>query len=137
MAEVIKGTAVCWSVGAIVCSAGISGSHFTQSTRVQRTSEKANVKDNGGTIKSQIFHGFMKTLSLTVIPSGDKTGGSADTHMPQAGTLVTITDDTGTIIDDNYNLISATENRTVDGVRTIDLELEAGDEGVELATAPV
>ena len=53
------------------------------------------------------------------------------------GTLVTVTDLNGTTIDDNYNVLSATENLTVDGVMTIDLELEAGDEGTELATAPI
>lgn len=145
MAETQKGRAVMWSVGALVFTAGIvssaSGS-FVQSARVSRQSEKTNIKDNGGTIRTQVFHGFTKSLSMTVVPSavsGTNTvvnaQSSGDSHLPAPGTLITITDDSGTIIDDNYNLISATQNRTVDGVVTIDLELEAGDEGVEIATA--
>lgn len=146
MGATIKGRAVKWSVGDIAFTAGISatGGFFTQSTNVQRVSEKSDIKDNGGTIRAQVFHGFKKTLSLTVIPastSGANTVANAVTNadalLPAPGTLITITDDSGTIIDDNYNLISAREGRTVDGVATIDLELEAGDEGVELATAPL
>lgn len=143
MAAVIKGTAVKWSVGAIAFTAGIisgTNANFTQSARITRTSEKANIKDNGGTVKTQVFHGFMKTLSLSVVPSGSTiiaANSSSDAYLPSPGTLITITDDSGTIIDDNYNVISCTENRTVDGVATIDLELEAGDEGTELATAAV
>jgi hypothetical protein len=143
MAAVIKGTGVCWSVGAIAFTAGIvsgTNGNFTQSTSLQRTSEKNNVKDNGGTVKTQVFHGFMKSLSITVVPNGSSIANantSADAYLPAPGTKISITDDSGTIMDDNYNLLSSKENRTVDGVRTIDLELEAGDEGVELATDPI
>lgn len=147
MSAVLKGRAVKWSVGTIACTAGIvsaSSAHFTQSVTTNRTSEKANIKDTGGVVQAQVFHGFMKTLSLTVVPcalSGTNTianaVSSSDAWMPAPGTLITITDDSGTIIDDNYNVISAREGRTVDGVATVDLELEAGDEGVELATAPL
>lgn len=143
MAAVIKGTGVCWSVGSIAFTAGIisgTNGNFTQSTRVQRTSEKTNIKDNGGTVKTQVFHGLMKALSISVVPTGSSianANASADAYLPAPGTTISITDDSGTIIDDNYNVISATENRTVDGVRTIDLELEAGDEGVELAGSAI
>lgn len=146
MAATIKGTAVKWSVGTIDFTAGIvtTDARMTQSARVQRTSEKTNIKDIGGTVKTQVFHGAMKTLSITVVPSGragvntvTEAERSADAHMPAPGTLVTVTDLNGTTIDDNYNVLSATENLTVDGVMTIDLELEAGDEGTELATAPI
>lgn len=145
MAETQRGRAVVWSIGGITYTGGIVSStadRFIQSVRVSRQSEKANIKDDGGTIRTQIFHGFTKTLSLTVVPaatSGANTEAnaqaSADSHCPAPGTVVAIADDSGTIIDDNYNVISATQNRTVDGVATIDLELEAGDEGVEIATA--
>lgn len=132
-----------WSVGAIAFTAGIisgTNSNLTQSARVARTSDKAEVKDAGGVIQAVIFHGFKKTLSLTVVPNGTTIANarsSGDAYMPSPGTTISITDDSGTIIDDNYNCISATQNRTVDGVMTIDLELEAGDEGVELAGAAI
>lgn len=147
MSAVLKGRAVKWSIGTVAFTAGIvsaTSAHFTQSTNLQRTSEKTNIKDTGGTVAAQVFHGFMKTFSITVIPaalSGTNTVANAvsssDSWLPAPGTLITVTDDSGTLIDDNYNVISAREGRTVDGVATIDLELEAGDEGVELATAPL
>lgn len=145
MAETQRGRAIVWSIGGVVFTAGIvSGTYdgFIQSARVSRQSEKANVKDDGGTIRTQVFHGFTKTLSVTIVPaatSGANTEvnaqASGDAHVPAPGTIVSVTDAAGTIIDDNYNVISATQNRTVDGVATCDLELEAGDEGVEIAAA--
>ena len=144
MAAIIKGTGVVWSVGAIVFTAGIvSGTNaaYTQSARMARTSEKTEVKDNGGVIKAVAFHGFKKTLSLTVVPAHATTLAGAVTSLdawnPPPGTLVTLTDDQGTLLDDNYNVISSSQSRTVDGVVTVDLELEAGDEGTEIATAPI
>src|SRR5678816_3298083 len=114
MSQVIKGTGVKWSVGALTLSAGIvsaaTTNHFTQSANIQRTSEKANIKDIGGTVRAQIFHGFMKTLSLTVVPCGTTVANaitSGDAWLPAPGTLVTVTDDSGTVADDNYNVISA------------------------------
>jgi hypothetical protein len=139
----IKGRAVVWSVGAITYTAGIvigTGDAFTQSLAVTRTSEKAEVKDNQGVIRAQIFSAFKKMLTITVVPAGG-TGGantiaiaraSADLCLLQAGTLIEVADDSGTTIDAKYNLISARENRTIDGAATIDLELEAGDEGVDI-----
>lgn len=144
MAAVIKGRAIVWSVGAITFSAGITmtnGESLTQSVAVTRTSEKAEVKDNGGVIRAQVFSGFKKTLSLTAVPAAASGGNTitnarttADNMMPAAGTLVTIVDDSGTIIDASYNVISARQNRTVDGVATIDMELETGDEGNDITT---
>jgi len=138
----IKGRAVVWSVGAITYTAGIvvgTGDAFTQSIAVTRTSEKAEVKDNQGIIRSQIFSAFKKTLTITVVPAGGSGANTlaiaratADVFLLQAGTLITVVDDSGTTIDASYNLISARENRTVDGAATIDLELEAGDEGVDV-----
>jgi len=144
MAAAIKGRAVIWSVGAITFTAGITMTNIeslTQSASVTRSSEKAEVKDNGGTIRAQIFSGFKKMLSLTVVPAaatGANTIANArtcgDSLLPSPGTLVTIADDSGTVIDASYNVISAKQNRTVDGVATIDLELETGDEGNDITT---
>lgn len=139
----IKGKAVIWSVGAITYSAGIvvgNGSLFTQSVGFTRTSDKAEVKDNQGIIKSVIFSAFKKVLAITVVPAGGATNtiasaqATGDIATLQAGTLITVADDSGTLIDGSYNLISAKQNRTVDGVATIDLELEGSDEAQDITT---
>ena len=141
MSAVIKGVGVVWSVGAITFTAGIvsaSNAGYTQSARFSRTSEKTEIKDNGGIIKAQVFHGFKKTLSMTIVPQGSSVANarsSMDAHCLTPGTTITVVDDSGTLIDASYNLISATQNRTVDGVATIDLELEQGDESNDLTTA--
>lgn len=141
----IKGRGVVWSIGGITFTAGIvssSAAEFVQSARFNRGSEKAEIKDDGGIIRTQVFHGFKKTLSLSVVPaalSGTNTvanaQASADAHTPAPGTTITVVDGAGTVIDASYNLISATQNRAVDGVATIDLELEQGDESNDLTVA--
>jgi len=141
MSAVIKGVGVVWSVGAITFTAGIvsaTNAGYTQSARFSRNSEKTEIKDNGGVIRAQVFHGFKKTLSMTIVPQGTSIANarsSMDAHCLAPGTTITVVDDSGTLIDASYNLISATQNRTVDGVATIDLELEQGDESNDLTTA--
>jgi hypothetical protein len=142
MSATLKGRAVFWSVGAITFTAGIVSStdpHMTQSSRLARSSERATLKDDGGVIRSMIYHGKTRTVSLTVVPyaatpslANAKT--SADPFLIEPGTTITVVDDSGAIMDGSYNLASATESRTVDGVRAIDLELEKGDEGVDTTT---
>lgn len=144
MAATVKGRGIIWSTGAIVGTAGIvsaTNASFVQSASVERTSEVTHIKDNGGTIRTSVFHALMKNLRLTVIPcalSGTNTLANAvssgDGHTIAAGTKVSLTDDSGTIIDDDYNVLSATQNRTVDGAVTVDLVLEASDEGIDLET---
>lgn len=145
MAAIVKGRGILWSTGGITYTAGIvsaTNPDFPQSARFARTSDKAEVRDNGGIIRTQVFHGFKKTLSLTVVPcalSGTNTlanaQSSVDAHTIAPGTTVTVVDDSGTLIDGSYNVISSTQNRTVDGVATVDLELENGDESNDLTTA--
>lgn len=151
MSAVIKGVGVVWSVGDIQYTGGIvSGNPNTagavQSLRVSRTSEKAIIKDNGGIARAAVFSGFMQTLSLTIVPRGSSIANAqtaADNHMIDAaagsgtsivGRAVTLVDANGTIVDGAYNCISATQNRSVDGVATIDIELEKGDEGNDITT---
>lgn len=141
MSATIKGTGVVWSMGGITFTAGIvtsSNGSLPQSLSFTRGSEKTEIKDNGGTIKTQVFHGFKKSLSITVVPSGSSvsaSNSSMDAHMPVPGTTITVADASGTLIDASYNLISARQNRSVDGVGTIDLEMEQGDESNDLTTA--
>lgn len=146
MSAVIKGKGMVWSVGAAVFTAGIvssSNEAAQQSQRLARTSEKAELKDISGEIIGQVFHGFRRNLSLTVIPYHDSTQAGAYASIEawglKPGTLVTITNAAADFaaVADNYNVLSATQNRTVDGIATVDLELEAGDETAEIATAPI
>lgn len=149
MASQIKGTAVFWSTAGITFTAGIvsstSGS-LVQSATLERTSEVARIKGTDGTIKTVVFSGNTKSLRITVVPcavSGTNTIAnaklSADAHVPKAGTLITVADDSGslpdTALEGSYNCISATQNRTVDGVLTVDLTLEGSDEGVDITAA--
>lgn len=141
----IKGRAIVWSSGGITFTAGIVSStnpDLVQSVRMNRASDKSEIKDDGGVIKTVVFSAFKKALSITVVPcalSGTNTianaQSSADAHLPKPGTTVTVVDGAGTIIDDSYNVINATQNRSVDGPATADLELEQGDESIDLTTA--
>lgn len=139
MAAIVKGSGCFWSTGAITISAGLTipATFYLQSAGLSRTSEKTTVKDNGGTIRVVIFHGFMKQMSINVVPYGSSLANgksSAENLTPTPGTAVTFTDDAGTIIDGVWNVIDAKQNRTVDNVATIDLTLENSDEGVDLTT---
>lgn len=141
MSATIKGVGIVWSVGGVTFTAGIvsaTNASLPQSLTFTRGSEKSEIKDNGGTIRTQVFHGFKKTLSITVVPSGTSVANarsSQDAHLIAPGTTVTVVDDSGTLIDASYNLISSRLNRSVDGVAAIDLELEQGDESNDLTTA--
>lgn len=138
MSATIKGRPVVFSTGAIVLTVGTALTNLTQSLTFNRQSDKAEVKDGtkGGAIVTQIFHAFKKTLSLTVIPaSADTTLAGAvtasDAHLIRPGVTATITDDKSTQTDASYNVISSRMSRTVDGVETVDLELEQSDDPVD------
>jgi hypothetical protein len=146
MAASIKGTAVFWSTGAITFTAGIvssSNASMVQSATIERTSDVARIKSTDGTVRTVVFSGLTRNLRITVVPCGAtppttstiadaKT--SAEAYIPKAGTLITVADDAGSVIDGNYNCISATQNRTVDGVVTVDLVLEGSDESTDITT---
>jgi len=144
-----KGLGVVYSVGEIVFTAGIvhdaTVDSAIQSLNIARESEMTEIKDNSGKVVTQVFHGFLKRLSMTIIPTSTSVAGAktaVEEHMTDAenlavsiiGAKLTITDDLGNIIDATYNVIAATENRTVDGVVTIDLELESSDESADITT---
>ena len=138
MSATIKGRAVLWSIGTVTFVGGCT-SMMPQSLRFSRTAEKTEIKDDSGVIRTQVFHGKKKAVSMTVIPF-DATSTTAaqammETGMPAIGTTITMTDSFGTMMDSSFNLISVTENRTVDGVGTLDFELEQGDESNDLTVA--
>ncbi len=132
MAADIKGTAVCWSIGGVTYAAtGLSGSSMVQSVRHGRTSESTPIKGSDGDISTLVYHGQMRSLSISVVPSGtakSDAAASRDSHMNTLvpGLKVVISDNSAgtSALETNWILKSATENRTVDGFTTIDLELE-------------
>lgn len=133
MGAVIKGTGVVFSTGAI---GGIL-THIEQSADAARSAEKTVVKDNGGAARAVAYHGFMKTLTLSIIPQGATVAlaqAAMDTGMYGPGTSLIITDDIGTVVDGTYNVDSSRQRRTVDGVAVLDLELSKGDEGNDITT---
>lgn len=143
MAADIKGTAVVWSIGGVTFTAGIvsaTNASMPQSVRYQRTAENTKIKDTGGDIKTIVYHGFMKTVSITVVPSHATAIASAVTskeaHLIAPGTKVTIADAQGsTQIEQNWIVVSCSEQRTVDGVCTVDLELENAETDLSTSAA--
>jgi len=131
MAADIKGTAIVWSIGGVTFTAGIvsaSNPSMPQSLQFSLTSENTKIKDNGGDIKTSVYHGFMKSLNMTVIPSAASIAAavtSKEAHLLAPGTKVTVADASGTtLIEQNWIVNKSTENRTIDGAVTVDLELE-------------
>jgi hypothetical protein len=143
MAADIKGTAVVWSVGTVTC-AGL-GTFMTQSTSFERSASKVDIKSTNGTVQTQVFSGFMRRFSMNIIPSASSITNAlaaSETCIPKPGTSLTIVDDLSTIIDakpgganDLYNVISVRQSRTVEGALSVDVELEASDESVQLGVS--
>lgn len=133
-----------WSVAGVTFTGAIASAtaeHFNQSVSAQRTSEHANIKDQTGVYRSSIYHGFLRSCTITVVPAalvGTNTianaAASGDAWLPQAGGVLTIVDANGAVIDGAWNIVSARQNRTIDGVMTAEVELEAGDDGVDITT---
>lgn len=143
MSATIKGTAVVWGVGGVTFTAGITSTSMVQSLTFERASELAEIKDTTGEIKTMIFHGGIKKLNVTVVPTGSSIANAVtakEAYLPAPGTLITVADasqnapEGENLIEQNWIAVSATENRTVDGVVTIDLELENYDTDIS-ATA--
>jgi hypothetical protein len=146
MAATIKGLGVVWSVGTITMAGGVitesvgGTNHMTQSLSFERNSEVARIKETGGEIKTVVFSGFTKTLRISVVPAGSTLANAATSSenlLPKPGDKISITDtiSSGTgKLDTNFYVISATQNRTVDGAATIDLVLENSDES-DLSTS--
>jgi hypothetical protein len=130
MAETIKGVGIVWGVNGISLTAGIvSGTTLakTQSFNFDRSADKAEIRDGDGEVCGQAFYNAKRTLSLTVVPTGTSLANavtSADAWTPAPGTLITIVDADGAIVDGNYNLISAKLRGSNTEARMADIELE-------------
>ena len=89
-----------------------------------------------------VFHGFLKTLDITVVPSGTSVAAaitSGNEWTPKPSSSVTLVDPSSSVTDPTtynvYNVVRSRQNRTVDGVMTCDLSLESSDEDVDITTA--
>ena len=140
MSADIKGTAVVWSTGGITFTAGIAGGSMVQSLNYGTESELTELKDTTGIIAAMVFHGYQKRVSMSVIPTGASIAAAVvakETYLPSPGTAVTIADASGAgnQVDQNWIVVTATENRTVDGVVTIDLELENAEADISASAS--
>lgn len=140
-----------WSIGNMTfAGTGLTapGTHnfLPQSVNFERASDKVDIQGIGGRVEAQIFCKFMKRLSLNVIPcsvSGTNTlanaQASADAWVPKPGLSVTVTDDITTLHDpatyNVYNVIRASRRQGVGEVASVDMELEASDEDVQLGVS--
>lgn len=138
----LKGKGIIAHVNGLAFTAGIvSATNLgaVQTASHDRTSEKYEVKDGNGATIAQHYYDKRFTLAVQVVPYGtDITGArsSLDAWHLAPGTLVTITDSDGNL-EDNYNVVSSKQGRSNTGAAVIDLVLEAGDEGIEIATSPI
>ncbi len=138
----IKGKAIIAHIGGVAFTAGIiSGTTAgaLQSFSHDRTSELSEVKDANGATITQYFYDKKFTAGVQVVPYGTAVSDartSLDAWHLAPGTLVTTTDSDGNT-EDNYNVVSSRQGRSNTGAAVIDLVLVAGDEGIEIATAPI
>jgi hypothetical protein len=140
MAEVIKGLGIRWGAQGITMTAGIvsaTNGQKVQSIDFERTSDKGEIKNDVGEVVGQVFYNGKKTLRLTVIPSGatiSAAQSSVDAHLIAPGTKITVVDANGTILDGDYNLLSAkARGQLTEGVM-VDLEMEKYDANDVTAT---
>lgn len=138
----IKGKALVWSVNGISFTAGIvtatAGSAAFQSSRIVRSSDTAEVKDSNGEVVSKVFFNPKKTFTVTAVPTATSIANaqaSGDAWLPAPGTLITAVDSDGTIVDGDYNVLTATQTRTNDGAMAVELELEKFDNNNVTTTA--
>jgi len=131
MAATVKGKAIVWGVAGITLTAGIvSGTNGAenQSADFTRSSEKVEIANGDGETVTQVFYNLKKSLTLNIVPSHASVAAtaatSADAWMPAPGTLVTVVDANGTIIDGDYNCISAKQTRSNTGAASGTVELE-------------
>lgn len=128
MATDIKGTAVVFGTGGITMTFGVTAvTNMPQSIRHGVTAENTKIKTTGGNVATIVYHGMMRTASITVVPSSTTLALALTTKEVQIalpGLKVAIADSTSAQLDGNWIIVSAVENRPVDGFVTIDLELE-------------
>ena len=139
MAAVQKGRAVIWGCNGITFVGGIveaDDAADKQSMSYTKDSDKAYIPDGNGDTAGRVDYNHKKTITITVIPNGGTVLADAQAalsaYMPDAGTVVEITDSDGDAGDEHQDgddhswwLVNrATQNRSNTGPTTIELELE-------------
>lgn len=138
----LKGKGIIAHVNGVAFTAGIVSATTLgalQSFSHDRTSDRYDVRDGNGAKIAIYFYDKMFGVAVQVVPYGVDVAAARtalDAWHLAPGTLVTTTDSDGNT-EDNYNVISARQGRSNTGAAVVDLVLEAGDEGIELATAPI
>lgn len=131
MAETLKGLGIIWGVNGKTFTGFSTATFKTQTLSLNRTADKAEVKNESGEVVGQVFYNEKKALSLSVVPSGSSianAGTALDNLLPAIGTTITVADSTNATVDGHhtgkYNLTSASLRFTNEGVATIDMEME-------------
>jgi hypothetical protein len=145
MAAILKGTGVVWGMGGVTfAGAGsviVSATNpsLPQSLRYSPTAQNTKIKSVGGDVVTSVYHGFKKTLSISIVPSADTIAAavaSKEAHLVAPGSKLIVVDASGaTVIEQNWIVVTSKENRTVDGVVTVDLELVNGETDLSATVA--
>jgi hypothetical protein len=146
-AAVIKGRALVFDcdgvtfVGAGSDILSATHGHFNQNLSLERTGQKKDILNGEGHRATQIFHDRVKAFQITVIVvavSGTNSIANAvaglDAWTPKAGSTAIAVDADGTVIDATYNILSARQSRGNTEAASVDLTLEASDEGIDITT---
>lgn len=111
--------------GSVIASS--ANPSLPQSIRYNREAQNTKIKSVGGDVVTSVYHGFKKTVSITVVPSATTIANavaSKEAHLVAPGSKLTMADASGaTQLEQNWIVLSSQENRTIDGAVTVDLEL--------------
>ena len=142
MAVTLKGKGVVWGAGGFTYTGGIASATTVsqgQSATLERSSDKGETRDGDGEVIAQQFYNAKKVFRVNVVPTGDTIGAartSLDAWAPAPGSLVTVADAASTVIDDLYNVISSTVNKSNTDAANCDVEFEQYDAN-EVATTAI
>lgn len=139
----LKGKGLIANVNGITLTAGIvSATHtaLNQSAQYDRTSDSYYVADGQGETVAAYYYNAKSVLRLTVVPYAATLADgrtAVDNWLNLTpGLLLTVADSDGTVLDDNYNLVSTSHGRSNNGFATVDVIMESWVAN-EVATAPI
>lgn len=139
----LKGKGLIANVNGIALTAGIVSATHTaafQSAQFDRTADSFYVLGSDGETIAAAYHNAKNVLRVTVVPyaatlADGRTATDAWLGLTP-GLLLTVTDADGTVLDDNYNLVSTSHGRSNNGVATVDVVMESFVAN-EVATSPI
>jgi len=116
------GTSIIWGVSTTNLtgfSAAVSGGYTVTGEDLTKESDKEEIRDGNGEVKTTYYYNGRKTLSVKCFPSG---GSASATSLPGAGDTVTVTSGDADITGD-WVCDSASKARKQDGIVEFDLSL--------------